>query len=76
MIKKMKNEQGITMITLITTILLLVIVTGMIAVNATNSLQLANLTKLQNDIEALNDRVAAYYVKERKTTSWLWYRNT
>lgn len=69
MIKKIEKEQGITMITLVITILLLVIVTGMIAVNATNSLQLANLTKLQNDIEALNDRVAAYYVKERKIAS-------
>lgn len=66
MIKRMKNEQAITMITLVITILLLVIVTGMIAVNATNSLQLGNLTKLQNDVEALNDRVASYYVKNGK----------
>jgi len=69
MINKFRNEQGITMVTLVITILLLVIVTGMIAVNATNSLQLSNLTKLQNDIQSLSDRVAAYYVQERKITS-------
>lgn len=69
MINKFRREQGITMITLITTVLLLVIVTGMIAVNAHNSLQLSNLTKLQNDVQALGDRIAAYYVKNRKITN-------
>ena len=63
MIKNLKREQGITLITLIITVVLLVIITSILAKNTYSSLQLSNLTKLQNDVESLNDRVAAYYVK-------------
>lgn len=57
-----RNERGITLTTLAVTIVLLVIVTGVIAKNSLSTLQLSNLTKLENDIEALNNRVASYYV--------------
>lgn len=63
MINNIKNQRGITLITLIITIVLLIIITATIAINSHTSLELSNLTKLENDIQALNDRVAAYYVK-------------
>lgn len=63
MIKIIRKEQGITLITLIITVLLLMIVTGVLVMNSHTSLQLSNLTRLQNDIEAINNRVASYYVK-------------
>lgn len=66
MIKNLNSEKGITLITLIITVILLVIITSIISMNAYSSMQLSNLTKLQNDIEALNDRVAAYYIKNGK----------
>jgi len=64
MIKLMRNEKGITITTLVITVLLLVIITSIISMNARDSLQLTKLTKLENDIKALNDRVAAYYVEK------------
>lgn len=61
-----KNENGITMITLVITVLLLVIITITLAGNAYDSTQLSRLTKLDNDIKALNDRIAAYYVENEE----------
>ncbi len=58
-----KNEQGITLITLVVTVLMLIIITGTLVVNSTSTMQLSRLTKMQNDIEALDDRVAVYYVR-------------
>lgn len=62
MINNLKNQKGITLITLIVTVILLIIITATIALNVNSSLELSNLTKLENDIQALNDRVAVYYV--------------
>ena len=61
-----KNENGISLVTLVITVILLVIITGTLATNSYRSLQLSNLTRLQNDIEALNDRVASYFVQNGK----------
>lgn len=58
-----KNQKGITLITLVTAIVLLVIITATIAINVNTSLQISNLTRLQNDIDTLNDRVSAYYIE-------------
>ena len=63
MIKNIRDEKGITMITLIVTVALLVIVTSIVATRSYTSVQLSNLTKLKNDIETLNDRVATYFVQ-------------
>lgn len=61
-----KNENGITMITLVVTVLLMVMITATLATNAYDSTQISRLTKLENDIEALNDRIAAYYVEHEE----------
>lgn len=61
-----KNEKAITMITLVVTVVVLVIITGTLATNAYDSTQLSKLTKLDNDIKALNDRIAAYYVEHEE----------
>lgn len=58
-----KNEKGITLITLLVTVVLLAIITTSLATNSYDSMQLSKLTKLENDIEALNDRVAVYFVE-------------
>lgn len=63
MIKLVSSQKGITLITLIITVILLVIITSVLSMNAYSSMQLSNLTKLQNDIQTLNDRVATYYIK-------------
>lgn len=68
MINVYKEEKGITMITLVITVMLMIIITGTLAANSHTNVQLSNFTKLQNDIEALNDRVAAYFVKTRRAS--------
>lgn len=60
------NEKGITLVTLVITVILLVIITSILAVNSYTSLSLSSLTKLKNDIESLDTRVASYFIKEGK----------
>ncbi len=60
--RKVNDEKGITMVVLVITVLLLVIVTATLATSAHESIQLSHLTKLDNDIETLNNRIASYYV--------------
>ena len=59
----MKSEKGVTLAILILTVIILVILTSIIAINSNDFLKASNVTKLKNDIKALEDRVAAYYVK-------------
>lgn len=59
-----KSERGITITTLVITVILLTIITGILARNSKSTMQLSNLTKLQNDVEILNDRIATYYVEK------------
>ena len=61
-----KNERGITLLTLVLTIVILLIVTTALMMNSHTSVNLSNITRLQNDIDALTDRVAVYYVKNGK----------
>lgn len=61
-----ENEKGITLVTLVITVILLVIITSILAVNSYTSLKLSNLTKLKSDIETLDSRVSSYYIKEGK----------
>ena len=63
---KIKSEKGITLATLVITVMLLIVVTAAIARHTYTSMQVSRLAKLQNDIEQLNDRVAAYYVANGK----------
>ncbi len=62
-LSNMKSENGITLLTLMVTVIMLAILTVTIAMNTHTSMQLSNLTKLQNDVEALSDRIASYYVQ-------------
>ncbi len=64
--KVYKNEKGITLIILVITVIVLVIVTYTLAINSYSSLELSKLTKLENDIQSLNDRVSAYFVENEK----------
>lgn len=66
MIKDLKNERGITLLTLVITVIMLAILTVALSMNTYTSLNLARLTKLQNDVDLLDNRIATYYVKEGK----------
>lgn len=61
-----KNEKGITLLTLVITVVLMLIITATMINNSSTSVHLSKLTRLQNDIEMLNDRIEYYYVREGK----------
>lgn len=61
--KNKRSNKGISLISLTVAVIILIMLTGMLVYNAKNGIKIRNLTKMQNDIEALNDKVHAYYVK-------------
>lgn len=61
-----KNEKGISLATLVITVVLLMIITTILATNSYDSLQLSKLNKLSNDIQALEDRIASYYIQKEE----------
>ena len=63
MIKDLKNERGITLLTLVITVIMLAILTVALSMNTYTSLNLARLTKLQNDVDLLDNRIATYNIK-------------
>ncbi len=56
-------EKGITLITLVVAVSIMIIISGMLIYNAKNGIRMRNLKMMQNDIELLDDKVDAYYVK-------------
>ncbi len=59
----MKNQKGITLVSLVITIVLMLIIAGTTVYTSTNRFKINNLKKMQNDIELLNDKVNNYYLK-------------
>lgn len=59
----MKNNKGITMISLTIMIIVLFMLTGIVALNATKQLEIKNLNKLYADIETISSKVSEYYLK-------------
>lgn len=63
MIRNIKNTKGITLISMILTVIVLLIIVGTISYSSRNSLQKKKLDNFFNDIDALNDAVSVYYIK-------------
>ena len=57
------TERGITLISLVVAVTIMLILTGMLVYNAKNGLKMQKLKMMQNDIEILDDKVDAYYIK-------------
>ncbi len=58
---KLKNSKGITLVTLIVTIIVLLIVSNVTIYSVKNNLGIEKLKNMQNDIENLSDKISAYY---------------
>lgn len=56
-----KEENGITMIALVITIMILLLLTSMLIYNSKDSIQIKALTNLYNDLELLREKVSDYY---------------
>lgn len=71
----MKQEKGISMISLVITIIILLILTNVMIYNARDNIYLRSLANLYNDIEILNSKVSEYYEKYGNIPTDIEYTN-
>ena len=71
-----KKENGITVITLAIVIIIILIITGMLLYSARDSVNIRNLTNMQNDISNLRDKISSYYSQYGEIPASTEYRNT
>ncbi len=70
-----KKENGISMISLVVTIIILLIVTNMLIYNAKDSIHIKALTNLYSDIELLREKVFEYYNEYGQIPAKIKYTN-
>lgn len=73
---KLKSTRGISLISLIITVLVLMILADVIIYNVGDNLKLGKLVEMQNDIDNLRDKVSAYYAQNGKIPANIKYTNT
>ena len=61
-----KNEKGITLTTLILTIVLILIIGGMMGYYSTSGLNLKRINNMYSDIEQIQTEVDTYYLKNNE----------
>lgn len=59
----LKNNKGVTFLTLVISILMMTIIAGILVVNSKSARQIQRLKNMYNDIEILEDKVSNYYLK-------------
>lgn len=57
------NQLGLSLISLTITVIVLVIITSTLIYNAKNGIKMRALNLMENDIEMLDDKINAYYVR-------------
>lgn len=72
---KKNNEKGITMITLVITIMALSVLAITIVANTKSMVNTKNLSDLKNDINNLADKVADFYNEYGKLPAYIEYTN-
>lgn len=73
--EKIKNSKGITLSTLVITVIIILILTGTTIYNAQGSIRIQKLTKLTNDIELLREKVSDYYNEYGEIPAKIEYTN-
>ena len=64
MMKKLvKNNRGVTLVSLVITVVVILILTNVVIYNAAGNLRTTKLSNMQADIENLRDRVSTYYAQ-------------
>jgi len=76
LVKKIKSNKGISLITLTVAITILMIITGTLIYNKKDTLELKNLKNMYNDIELLEDKIEAFYNKYGAIPTIVEYTNT
>lgn len=59
----LKSNKGVTMVALGVTILIIVIITSTLVYNSFTGMSTRTLNNMYNDVELLENKIAAYYVK-------------
>lgn len=62
----LKNNKGISLVTMIMTVLVMLILLSTLTYTAYTNIKIRGLNKLYNDIRTLNDQVAVYYMENGK----------
>ena len=70
-----KKERGISLISLVITIVVLVILTNVIIYNLSDNLKVAKLKEMQNDIANLRDKISSYYAQNGQIPARIEYEN-
>ena len=73
---KIRNNKGITLTSLVITVIALILITGIIIYNLKDNLKVKNLQRLQNDISNLRDKISSYYMKTGSIPAKGKYTNT
>lgn len=60
---KTNKQKGISLISLTITVIVLIIITSMLIYNAKNGIRVRALRMMENDIEVLDDKINAYYIR-------------
>ena len=58
-----KKHKGITLISLSIAVIIILTITGMLLYSTKDSIYIKNLTRMQNDIANLRDKVSLYYLE-------------
>jgi len=76
MIKRnIKNQKGISLISLVIAVTVLIILTNVIIYNIDENLKVEKLKLLQNDIDNLRNKISIYYAENGKLPAKLQYNN-
>ena len=59
----LRGEKGITMVTLVTTVILMIIIVGAIVFNSNSGVDLDSLNRMYDDIQVLQDKIDIYYAE-------------
>ena len=58
-----KNEKGVTLTTLVLTVVLILIISGMMGYYSTSGLNIKKINNMYSDIEQIQTEVDSYYIK-------------
>lgn len=73
---KLINNKGVSLISLVITVIVLVIITNVLLYNLSSDLSVTHLRNMQNDISNLREKISSYYAKNGKIPAKLEYSNT
>ncbi len=72
---RINSARGISLISLVITIMILMILANIIIYNVKDDIKLGNLAEMQNDINTLREKISSYYTQNGKIPANINYTN-